>query len=124
MNDSSLFKEIEKVENKIGWIVIGEMKDFTYNPITLESIPEAWCGVKFKIEVIAFGSENIILGSPELLDYPIDFEELKKILIEEVLKVNKIDIHDLQRIIEDSIYKFPNYDSVKITCNSSPILKM
>ena len=121
MNDSSLFKEIEKVKNKIGWIVIGEMKSFTYSPITLESIPDAWCGVKFKIEVIAFGSENIILGSPELLDYPIDFEELKKILIEEVLKV---DINDLRRIIEDSVYKynsFPNYD---IKCNSSQISKM
>lgn len=139
--DSVLFKEIEKPKDKTGWIVVGEMKDLTYNPVSLESIPDAWCGFEFKIEVISYGSDNIILGSPELLDLPIDLEELKRQVIGVLTSYANIGVADLERMIKDSIesVKVDSFDYTSMsyyrptvtwttnstsTCNNSPILTM
>lgn len=137
--DSVIFKEIEKPKDKTGWIVVGDIKDLTYSPVSLESIPDAWCGFEFKIEVISYGSDNIILGSPELLDLPIDLEELKRQVIGELTSYANIGVADLERMIKDSIesvgiesfdYTNMNYyhptvtwtTNSTLTCNSSPIL--
>lgn len=76
--DSDIFKKIfdEEIEDLKGWIVLDVISTFTPERKFLESIPEAWCGVKFDIAIIPFGLKTLILGSKRLDQYPIDREFL------------------------------------------------
>ena len=80
IEEDYFFKETTADKDRTGWIILEEYINTSINSINLVSIPEAWCGVEFKINVISIGATNLILGSPELEEYPIDREEIVKIV--------------------------------------------
>lgn len=94
-----LFKITEQLEeNKVGWIVLGEFESSKQNNLALESIPDAWCGIEFKINIINLGDKRLVVGSP---DIPFDYEDIMD-CVKKTYEDNEISINteELYKLIE------------------------
>ena len=102
--ESCLFTETTPDTNRVGWIVIGETDRTALLPIAYESNPDAWCGERFKINIMG----NLILGSPELIESPLDLEyikeEVEKLMVDySAVRLKHDGINRLEPLVEPYI---------------------
>lgn len=101
--ESCLFTETTPDTNRVGWIVIGEVDRTALLPIAYESNSDAWCGISFKINIVG----NFILGSPELIESPLDLEdirtEIEKLAANKFIEKLKLDDNNQINFVEPYI---------------------